>query len=191
MKPETKPVGKLLLPALIVISLCFGSCGRSPKIVQPQLGARSVKILELDSYQFKDLNRNGKLDKYEDWRLSPNIRSLDLLSQMSVEEKAGFMLINSLNMVGTRAAEASDGKLSASDLSEGGGGGFGGGGGAGRGGFSQERPQNPAGQPGQGVRSGARGGTRAGTRPGGQDTEGGFVANMNRGGGTKTGEPST
>lgn len=186
MKPETKPVGKLLLPALIVISLCFGSCGRSPKIVQPQLGARSVKILELDSYQFKDLNRNGKLDKYEDWRLSPNIRSLDLLSQMSVEEKAGFMLINSLNMVGTRAAEASDGKLSASDLSEGGGGGFGGGGGAGRGGFSQERPQNPAGQPGQGVRSGARGGTRAGTRPGGQDTEGGFVANMNRGGGTKT-----
>jgi beta-glucosidase len=186
MKPETKPVGKLLLPALIVISLCFGSCGRSPKIVQPQLGARSVKILELDGYQFKDLNRNGKLDKYEDWRLSPNIRSLDLLSQMSLEEKAGLMLINSLNMVGTRAAEASDGKLSASDLSEGGGGGFGGGGGVGRGGFAQERPQNPAGQPGQGARSGARGATRAGTRAGGQDTEGGFVANMNRGGGTTT-----
>jgi beta-glucosidase len=39
---------------------------------------------------------------------------------MSVEEKAGFMLINTISMVGTSRAEASGGKLVASDLDEGG-----------------------------------------------------------------------
>ncbi len=28
-----------------------------------------VKILEVDGYAFKDLNGNGVLDPYEDWRL--------------------------------------------------------------------------------------------------------------------------
>jgi|WetSurMetagenome_2_1015567.scaffolds.fasta_scaffold00005_95 beta-glucosidase len=181
MKSKTKSVRKVLFPALIVVSLCSHSCGRNPEIVQPELGTKSVKILDLDGYRFKDLNRNGKLDKYEDWRLSPRTRSLDLLSQMAIEEKAGYMLINSLNMVGTRAAEASAGKLSASDLSEGGSGGFGGGGG-----FGQERSQNATSQQEQGAGRGDGSDTRPGARSGGQDTQGGFVANMNRGSSTKT-----
>ena len=61
---------------------------------QPVLGYRSTKILEENGLQFKDLNRNGKLDKYEDWRLSNNERALDLLSKMSIEDKVGFMLIS-------------------------------------------------------------------------------------------------
>ena len=61
---------------------------------QPLLGHRSVNILTVDGLQFKDLNKNGKLDKYEDWRLSNEVRSKDLLSKMSVEEKVGFMLIS-------------------------------------------------------------------------------------------------
>ena len=68
---------------------------------QPVLGTRSVTIIEKRGLKFKDLNKNGKLDRYEDWQLTPDERSKDLLSKMSVEEKAGFMLINSLNMVGT------------------------------------------------------------------------------------------
>ena len=48
--------------------------------------------------KFKDLNKNDKLDRYEDWRLSPEERSKDLLSKMSVEEKVGFMLINSTRL---------------------------------------------------------------------------------------------
>ncbi len=28
-----------------------------------------VQILTVDGFAFKDLNRNGKLDKYEDWRV--------------------------------------------------------------------------------------------------------------------------
>ncbi|NMC41543.1 MAG: glycoside hydrolase family 3 protein [Bacteroidales bacterium] len=100
--------------------LCVTSCtGRRYEELQPVLGTRSVSILEKHGLKFRDLNRNGRLDKYEDWRLTSDERSRDLHSKMSVEEKAGFMMINTLNMAGTRAAEASGGRLRASDLTEG------------------------------------------------------------------------
>lgn len=51
-----------------------------------------VGILTVDGLKFKDLNKNGKLDKYEDWRLSVNERAKDLASKMSLEEIAGLML---------------------------------------------------------------------------------------------------
>src|SRR5579863_413613 len=51
-----------------------------------------VKILVVDGFAFKDLNRNGKLDKYEDWRLSTEERARDLAAQMTVEQIAGLML---------------------------------------------------------------------------------------------------
>ena len=35
---------------------------------QPHLGFRSVKILDAGGLRFKDLNKNGSLDVYEDWR---------------------------------------------------------------------------------------------------------------------------
>jgi beta-glucosidase len=65
---------------------------------QVELGYRSAQILTVDGLKFKDLNRNGQLDPYEDWRLSPEKRSLDLLSRMSLEEKAGFMLISTASL---------------------------------------------------------------------------------------------
>ena len=37
-----------------------------------------VKLLEADGFVFKDLNKNGKLDPYEDWRLSSEERANDL-----------------------------------------------------------------------------------------------------------------
>ena len=101
----------------MMIGITSCSSGKD-KITQPVLGTRSVSVIEKHGLKFKDLNKNGKLDKYEDWRLTSEERSRDLLSKMSVEEKAGFMLINSLNMVGSRRAESSDGKLTASDLEE-------------------------------------------------------------------------
>lgn len=137
MKKLNPTLSFLLIAALIVAS-CGSGNEQQP---QPELGYRSVPVIVKKGLKFKDLNRNGKLDKYEDWRLSSEERSKDLLSQMSLEEKAGFMVINSLNMVGTSRANASEGKLSASDLDEGGGGG----GGRGQGGRMQgagaPRPQ--------------------------------------------------
>lgn len=51
-----------------------------------------IKILIVDGLAFKDLNKNGKLDKYEDWRLPVDERAKDLASKMSVEQIAGLML---------------------------------------------------------------------------------------------------
>ena len=62
---------------------------------QPVLGARTSKVLEVDGLQFKDLNGNGRLDPYEDWRLPVVERVADLLARMSVAEKVGTMLITS------------------------------------------------------------------------------------------------
>ena len=46
--------------------------------------------LFVDDQPFRDLNKNGSLDPYEDDRVSVNERVEDLLSQMTVEEKAGL-----------------------------------------------------------------------------------------------------
>ena len=46
----------------------------------------AVKILTVDGLGFKDLNKNGSLDKYEDWRLTSDERAKDLASKMSVEQ---------------------------------------------------------------------------------------------------------
>jgi len=64
----------------------------------PTLGystTSGVKLLTVDGYAFKDLNRNDSLDAYEDWRLTPQERSADLSSQLSIEEIAGLMLYSS------------------------------------------------------------------------------------------------
>ena len=55
----------------------------------PQSG---VSILYQDDYAFKDLNQNGKLDIYEDWRETPSKRAQDLAQQISIEQIAGLML---------------------------------------------------------------------------------------------------
>ncbi len=51
-----------------------------------------VKILSVGGLFFKDLNKNGKLDKYEDWRLPVDERAKDLASKMSIDQIAGLML---------------------------------------------------------------------------------------------------
>jgi len=51
-----------------------------------------VKLLFIDGFAFKDLNRNGKLDIYEDWRLTPEERARDLASQLSIDQISGLML---------------------------------------------------------------------------------------------------
>lgn len=61
----------------------------------PTLGyspSSGVTILTVDGLHFKDLNKNGKLDKYEDWRLPVDERAKDLAGKMSVEQIAGLML---------------------------------------------------------------------------------------------------
>ncbi len=88
----------LLFTVTIVVLISTFAQPKKTQVKQPVLGYRSTKILEEKGLQFKDLNRNGILDKYEDWRLSNNERALDLLSKMSIEDKVGFMLISTARL---------------------------------------------------------------------------------------------
>lgn len=53
--------------------------------------ASGVQLVEDTGYAFKDLNKNGKLDAYEDWRLSTQERAADLIAQMTGAEKAAIL----------------------------------------------------------------------------------------------------
>ena len=64
---------------------------------QVPVRARAKRTLAVGGQVFKDLNANDRLDAYEDWRLSAAARVTDLLGRMTLEEKAGMLLINTLN----------------------------------------------------------------------------------------------
>jgi beta-glucosidase len=80
---------KRVFSYLAVILVLFVQC--TDKYVQTGLEARKVRIITEGKYQFKDLNKNEKLDPYEDWRLTVDERIGNLISLMSLEEKVGLM----------------------------------------------------------------------------------------------------
>ncbi len=67
-------------------------------VTQLDIAVRVKPVVESDGLAFRDLNANGVLDPYEDWRLSPAERAADLVARMSPEEKIGLMVINSRSM---------------------------------------------------------------------------------------------
>ena len=86
-----------------------------------------VKLVFDKGFAFKDLNRNGKLDPYENWRLSADERAKDLASKMSIEQIAGLMLYSghqAIPAAGGRFASTYHGKpfaesgAKASDLTD-------------------------------------------------------------------------
>lgn len=91
----------------------------------PQSG---VQLLTVDGLAFKDLNKNGSLDPYEDWRKSVNERAKDLAQKMSLEDIGGLMLYSSHQSIPGRSrgfgSSAYNGKsfpesgAKASDLSD-------------------------------------------------------------------------
>lgn len=85
-----KRLAALSLAAMLSMSALSACAEDAP--VQPELVARVKEIIEVDGYQFKDLNDNGELDAYEDWRLSPEERAENLLSLMTPEQKAAQMV---------------------------------------------------------------------------------------------------
>src|ERR1017187_9371986 len=77
------------------VRLASGQAAATP--AQPKVEARVAPLLKINNLTFKDLNRNGSLDPYEDWRLPVEKRVADLLSRMTMEEKAGLMQITSFS----------------------------------------------------------------------------------------------
>ncbi|KAA6325971.1 Periplasmic beta-glucosidase, partial [termite gut metagenome] len=91
---------KILLLFLVLCgALAYGQNEREFVTVTNSNGATlgysttsGVKIITKDGLKFKDLNKNGKLDPYEDWRLSADLRAKDLAKRMTIEQIAGLML---------------------------------------------------------------------------------------------------
>jgi beta-glucosidase len=75
----------------------------NPPWKQPTVGSRSAPIIERDGLRFKDLNRNGTVETYEDWRLPPAKRAEDLVRRMTLEEKAGMMMHGTTRSLGPLA----------------------------------------------------------------------------------------
>ena len=97
------PATRLLLSGTFLVALLAG-CGSdddppvpAPEPKQPVIGARTKAVLTVDGKQFKDSNGNGSLDAYEDWRRPVQERVDHLVSLMTIEEKAGLMLIDTMN----------------------------------------------------------------------------------------------
>ena len=61
------------------------------------LGEKAPKI-EFEGKTYRDLNKNGKLDVYENSSFSIEERVEDLISQMTIEEKAGAMFITMIGI---------------------------------------------------------------------------------------------
>jgi beta-glucosidase len=59
---------------------------------------QSSLMKEADGITFRDLNKNGELDVYEDPRQPIDARVEDLLGQMTLEEKAGLLFINGVSV---------------------------------------------------------------------------------------------
>ena len=61
------------------------------------LGDEAATLTE-NGHTFRDLNKNGRLDPYEDSRLPIDERVEDLITQMTLEEKAGLMFHTMISM---------------------------------------------------------------------------------------------
>ncbi|MBL7856763.1 MAG: glycoside hydrolase family 3 C-terminal domain-containing protein [Cyclobacteriaceae bacterium] len=97
-------IGSIFLLIVGVFLWLYISSSITSKQNMGMLGAEAP-ILQVDNISFRDLNKNGKLDVYEDSRQSVEARVNDLLNQMNLEEKAGLMFI-------TMTAMGNDGALS-------------------------------------------------------------------------------
>lgn len=81
----------LLGTAALVGTMVPASAFAEQAYEQPVLNPHVKSIIEVDGYQFIDLNSNGELDVYEDWREDAQTRAADLVGQMSVREKIAQM----------------------------------------------------------------------------------------------------
>ena len=81
----------LFLLIVCIVWVVFNTIKPAEKIRIKNSLYDEVNILNIDEKIFRDLNKNNKLDIYEDHRLNSNIRADDLINQMYLEEKVGQM----------------------------------------------------------------------------------------------------
>ena len=59
----------------------------------PTIGVTAKDVIESDGLYFKDLNGDGTLNTYKDWRKTPSERAKALAEELSSEEKIGLLFI--------------------------------------------------------------------------------------------------
>lgn len=69
-------------------------------MILPFILALQAPVITQGGQQFRDLNKNGVLDPYEDSRLAPEQRARDLVARMTLEEKAGAMMHGTIRSSG-------------------------------------------------------------------------------------------
>jgi beta-glucosidase len=115
------------LIAFATFALSVGTSANSKQnaaaidVAQPPIGSRSASVIEQDGLRFRDLNRDGALSPYEDWRLAPEMRAKDLVARMTLPEKAGAMMHGSIPGIGNVVGFSNEGydtPLFSPDISE-------------------------------------------------------------------------
>jgi beta-glucosidase len=101
MKKALKIIGIILGSIIGIIIIAFlvfsAGKGKAAQELYAQLGDEAPELL-VEGYAFRDLNKNGNLDIYEDGRAELEARVDDLLGQMTLEEKAGTMFVSMIGM---------------------------------------------------------------------------------------------
>ena len=78
----------LFLISVLIVNFIFSPVER---IIYLAKLKPEVKTLDIDGMSFRDLNKNNKLDQYEDYRINTPQRVEDLISQMTLKEKVGTL----------------------------------------------------------------------------------------------------
>lgn len=101
MKKALKIIGfifaGIIALALISLVVMYFMRYKSVKENYALLG-KEAPVITVDGKSFRDLNKNGQLDTYENPSAPIDRRVDDLLSQMTLEEKAGTMFITMIGM---------------------------------------------------------------------------------------------
>jgi beta-glucosidase len=90
---ESSVFSRIFLVSLFIISVLIVNFIFSPieRVIYSAKLKPEVKTLDINSMSFRDLNKNNKLDRYEDYRVDTAQRVEDLISQMTLEEKVGTL----------------------------------------------------------------------------------------------------
>lgn len=100
---------RLAIGTALTAFLFVGPAEAQPERAAPVVQSRAGSLLTVDGHRFRDLDRDGRLARYEDWRLPPEIRAKDILARMTLEEKAGTMMHSTLAGVGSIIGDSTGG----------------------------------------------------------------------------------
>lgn len=86
---RNKSISKIAKTSMLSALLFSGISWANNSEIDPP---KTNPIITINGFSFSDLNQNGKLDRYEDYRLSTQDRIQDLINKMTDDEKASMLI---------------------------------------------------------------------------------------------------